>query len=389
MAHDLVTELLQYSSLACFMSIWQLCANLLIPNCLRSNLSYSPLAALELYVNNSDILFETSNKMQKLVNGQYFSYEPNEVLPPQTIEGAKSQSRDCKLINGGVLIDEISKLRDNQNNIDEEFKKRFQLVEFFILSVSRAASIKTKTETLELKRNTFEPSYLLPFNPSVKNLVFDVLSPFYNILNLENTYNRFDSCFNQDGNNLSIYDFAKSQDWTLLNQLLKSNDREYDDDATHGFLSDAIIRNAEVLRALSERIKSVRFERFSGNNKECIRTFYKKIRNTGMSTYPKMKDEAPYQIRFMFLDAVDNVLLNCNSESFDAIYGRYQDALDIYATLFVSAEYAQSTILSRIRTGLPMLYNKMSRAEWKNYFHDGERYSREQIISIIRAIQGR
>ena len=51
MAHDLVTELLQYSSLACFMAIWQLCANLLIPNCLRSNLSYSPLAALELYVN--------------------------------------------------------------------------------------------------------------------------------------------------------------------------------------------------------------------------------------------------------------------------------------------------------------------------------------------------
>ena len=32
------------------MPIWQLCANLLIPNCLRSNLSYSPLAALEFYV---------------------------------------------------------------------------------------------------------------------------------------------------------------------------------------------------------------------------------------------------------------------------------------------------------------------------------------------------
>ena len=55
MAHDLVTELLQYSSLACFMPIWQLCANLLIPNCLRSNLSYFPLAALELYVNKTTI----------------------------------------------------------------------------------------------------------------------------------------------------------------------------------------------------------------------------------------------------------------------------------------------------------------------------------------------
>lgn len=55
MAHDLVTELLQYSSLACFIPIWQLCANLLIPNCLRSTLSYSPLAALEFYVKEKDI----------------------------------------------------------------------------------------------------------------------------------------------------------------------------------------------------------------------------------------------------------------------------------------------------------------------------------------------
>ena len=61
MAHDLVTELLQYSSLACFMPILQLCANLLIPNCLRSNLSYSPLAALELYVKNPKTLVYQSS----------------------------------------------------------------------------------------------------------------------------------------------------------------------------------------------------------------------------------------------------------------------------------------------------------------------------------------
>ena len=56
MAHDLVTELLQYSSLACFVPIRQHCANLLIPNCLRSNLSYSPLAALELHVNGVEAM---------------------------------------------------------------------------------------------------------------------------------------------------------------------------------------------------------------------------------------------------------------------------------------------------------------------------------------------
>ena len=42
------------------MPIWQLCANLLIPNCLRSNLSYSPLAALELYVNKNNKVFTYS-----------------------------------------------------------------------------------------------------------------------------------------------------------------------------------------------------------------------------------------------------------------------------------------------------------------------------------------
>ena len=47
------------------MPIWQLCANLLIPNCLRSNLSCSPLAALELYVKieNAKIFLTYSGKL--------------------------------------------------------------------------------------------------------------------------------------------------------------------------------------------------------------------------------------------------------------------------------------------------------------------------------------
>lgn len=47
------------------MPIWQLCANMLIPNCLRSNLSYSPLAALELYVKKSNELFYTTDFIPK------------------------------------------------------------------------------------------------------------------------------------------------------------------------------------------------------------------------------------------------------------------------------------------------------------------------------------
>ena len=50
------------------MPIWQLCANLLIPNCLRSNLSYSPLAALELYVNQTKgTLAKSENDVLNLI----------------------------------------------------------------------------------------------------------------------------------------------------------------------------------------------------------------------------------------------------------------------------------------------------------------------------------
>ena len=53
------------------MPIWQLCANLLIPNCLRSNLSYSPLAALELYV-------KSLNSICFLENILIFRYVPDD-----------------------------------------------------------------------------------------------------------------------------------------------------------------------------------------------------------------------------------------------------------------------------------------------------------------------
>ena len=49
------------------MPIWQLCANLLIPNRLRSNLSYSPLAALELYVKwyNTNIIVKDQDTVKE------------------------------------------------------------------------------------------------------------------------------------------------------------------------------------------------------------------------------------------------------------------------------------------------------------------------------------
>lgn len=97
-----------------------------------------------------------------------------------------------------------------------------------MLTTSRLANIKKKTDSWGLKRNAFEPFYLLPFHSNIKNLVFDVLAPFYNVLNLKNTYNRFDMYFRQNNDELTIYDFARQNDWSLLSKMINNNGRNYD-----------------------------------------------------------------------------------------------------------------------------------------------------------------
>lgn len=338
---------------------------------------------------SSDAMFEQANKLQKLVNGQYFSFEVSEVLPPQNIQGAENQSRDNKLINGDILIEKIKELgrnRDKKGN--DEYRENFQMVEFFMLTTSRLANIKRKTDSWELRRNAFEPSYLLPFHSNVKNLVFDVMSIFYNVLNLNNTYNRFDTYFRQTPEDPTIYDFAKQNDWSLLSKMINSNDRGYED-KMHGFLSDGVLRNAEVLNALSERIRASRFDSYSSQNRLCIKEFYNKILKSGMRTYPRTKDDIPYQIQFRFLDAVCNFLNSCNERNFEAIYGRQEETENAIAALFTAKTYAQSTIFNKLRKELHEIYYKISNKEWKQKFPANEHHSREHIIEVIGEIQRR
>ena len=179
----------------------------------------------------------------------------------------------------------------------------------------------------------------MPFHSNVKNLVFDVLSPFYNVLNLKNTYNRFNTYFRQNPEDSTIYEFAVQNNWSLLSKMIDSNDRDYEVNL-HGFLSDGVLRNAEVLNALSERIRASRFGSYSSKNSVCIKEFYSKIRQSGMRTYPRTKKDIPYQIQFMFLDAICNFLETCDQDAFETIYSRQEEAENAIAALFTAKTYA-------------------------------------------------
>lgn len=100
------------------MPIWQLCANLLIPNCLRSNLSYSPQAALELYVNSTktvDYIYEEVGDSLKI----YYTIAFNSTQEKYDKKYDKTISIDEKKQYDSLLLSLISKpeYADKDKNI--------------------------------------------------------------------------------------------------------------------------------------------------------------------------------------------------------------------------------------------------------------------------------
>lgn len=336
---------------------------------------------------SSDAMFEHTNSVQRIVNGQYFNFPQNSVLPPQLVKDAEPQSRDKRLINGDELVKWLKNLGANRRTEDESYQNKFRMAEFFMLTVSHLADIKRRTGSWEAKSYSTMPSYMLPFNSNAKNMVFDVLAPFYNLLNIKETYSRFDSFFRQSEDDTTLFEFASEYEWSLLNSIKNSNGRDDYEDETHASLSDIVIRNAEVLSALMELIRTKRYDRYPSQNTKCLKVFYDGIRKSGMKTYPRSRADAPYQIQFSFLVAFHNLLEVCNQDEFDSIYGRQETVESIVAELFASNSYAQSTILGTLSKALKEVYAKRSRAEWMQLFPADQRHSRDRIIEIIEQVQ--
>ena len=81
--------------------------------------------------------------------------------------------------------------------------------------------------------------------------------------------------------------------------------------------SDAIIRNAEVLTSVKEKILSLASTGGDANEMTTmIADFYDKIRNSEMETYPTAPDEDPYTINFRFLRPIGKALRETKESDF-------------------------------------------------------------------------
>ena len=148
------------------MPIWQLCANLLIPNCLRSNLSYSPLAALEFYVS-------LSKSQDSLVVGNNDTLKAfvSPIGVTSTLKWASSDTTVLKVENGIVTA-----VGEGNAKIGVQVQENKELKAFCSYTVTKADiiiedSIVTEVEdTISSKPKENKKKSLSSQNGNVTNM---------------------------------------------------------------------------------------------------------------------------------------------------------------------------------------------------------------------------
>ena len=273
---------------------------------------------------------------------------------------------------------------------------------------------RTQDSSVAIEKDSFRqmpiPAHLQAFNLQMGTFLFDILGAFTNIINIKSAYNRFD-------NAKIFYEFAYTCKWSLLGRMMKlvqlkeAQDENPDakeadlpaieseqerKDALYRLISNATIRNAEVISAMTE---SMRFRvdglKTSGKRHELMREFYSSIINSDMRTYRKNANEPQYIIKFGFLEAFRELLKDVDDEKFESFFTKTVSAEDnqikIIEQLFTAVLSSiknwkkGSSILSVLRN--QQVYAQLPEETWVAAFPDDERISKEMFVDKVKALK--
>lgn len=274
----------------------------------------------------TDSWFKGTNKLQRFVNGSYFQYNHGDLLKGKVKMGDDFEDRevtlDCDQFSVGC--DEPKKLMDDvaviMHKKDEDLTKgekaKVNRAELFIM-MALWGSEREISSDVKKQRDFPQPHHLVRFNEQTVSYMFDVMAPFTNHINLKFAYDRFKSLTGD------LYHYAYEREWSLLRQMMAAvvdrneNNLEVQEMC---LASDALIRNAEVLTSMKEKIMSLASS--GGDAKDLsllIADFYEKIMNSEMVTYPTAPGEKPYTINFRFLKPVCEILREDKTGEFHSL----------------------------------------------------------------------
>lgn len=376
----------------------------------------------------SDGWFKRTNQLQRFVNGSYFTYQPDDLLPKTSVNKSDFY-RDLRVYSANTLFykDNVHSLKNDMRRFEQmneevktSFKRRFRVAEMLALCTKKSVKQKEPGMYYSVHRDFSEPYYLTNYHIKTGYLVFDIMAPFYNLVNLKYTYGRFEYLADEN-EEADFYNFAYHHDWSLLRRMIdyvrvkEYNEDEYNqqkisidnlqpiaDDQLGGcfkrLISNGSIRNGDVLLAMMENVTSRRANMHGvRDHVACIKDFYRDIINSEMRTYRNARDAAPYIIRFAFLEALIELLSNPEEgELFNSIYSVGLEKLNLtieevyqrFPQFFNSFKGSKKN--TSIIADMHRLYsNEASRLtdeQWMKLFPDDKQYKKENIAKILNEV---
>lgn len=389
----------------------------------------NPVSQIVGEVYRSDGWFKRTNQLQRFVNGSYFTYLPDDLLPQTKINKADFY-RDLRVYSAKSQLykETVHSLKNSMAlfaDMNEEdarlFKQRFRVAELLALCTKKSVKRKEPGTFYTVNREFSEPYYLTNYHTATGYLVFDIMAPFYNLINLKYTYGKFSYLVDDDNENQDFYHFAYTHEWSLLRRMIDHvRVKEYnEDDRNHmklgvnalpviegeeldasflRLISNGSIRNGDVLLAMMENITSRRGNMHNiRDHVACVRDFYREIINSEMRTYRNSSTAAPYIIRFAFLNAIIELL---NNEEESSLFR------DIYSVGLEKIEYSIEDVYQRFNTffdsfktskkntaiieDMHRLYSveasRLTDEQWNKMFPEEKQYKKDVIAKELRQV---
>lgn len=340
-----------------------------------------------------DRLYRKLNALQRVVNGAYFTYYSGDVL---TREARTRRARDIRYINPQLLKNIYNELSSTPKDAISNYEQKLNMLEFFALTTTFDA-YSGEDQKDSYRRLLTSPLYLVPIRPKANLINFDVLSVFYNIINIKHTYDRWNDFYKVDDvdeqtgiillgdkseeeqeveeKNMqkkpSLFEMAQENKDSLYYKMMKTCSEGWEDEEEkyapeHYLISDAAIRFIDVQLAIMDlALNNKRIHRVK-SNKHNIRLLYNDIQTSNISLYPLKEGQGRYILRFKFLRPICDFLKSISETEFDAIFspGTSNNHADKqledlqYALIFMASKLKFPAVGIEVRNQISNLFHE-------------------------------
>ena len=349
-----------------------------------------PDAANGIAIYRYDTQLQKRNLVQRLVNGSYFSYTAGSLIPSDK----RLIPRDKRVVNGKELVKLFKNLKPSS-------KKEHLICEFFALTTSYPAYA---WQGIDYDRKLTSRSYFDSFSESNQFVVFDALSIFYNIINIKQTYQRWNDIYNigrKDTEKRDFFEDSLNNKNSLLYAMLKICEEKHNwspktelDEKLHYFISEAIIRISEVQLAILDNLVNTRNQSKTGGNLYSLQNAYQNIRNIGIQLYPNREGADIYEMRFWFLEPIIQYLSDkkrIEDDDFNKIFQLEVTKKSIIKSLettlggtILGLNATSSVNGKELKERISQLKDAdlLDEIDWDSIFKDEENYTRQNVIDI-------